>query len=101
MPSGRTGENLGQVSSQTLPNLATLERAARRPVVRPLLGLDKVDILRLAHEWGTYETSCGPELCDLLGPDKPATTSDPVKVEAAEARVGIRDALPTLEEILV
>ena len=95
-----TGENLGQVSSQTLRNLTTLEQAARHPLVRPVLGLDKVDIIRLAQEWGTYETSIGPELCDLLGPDKPATQSDLDAVLEHEARVGIdADALPieTLE----
>ncbi|MHB1262557.1 MAG: tRNA sulfurtransferase [Thermoplasmatota archaeon] len=91
-----TGENLGQVSSQTLPNLITLEQAARRPILRPLLGLDKVDILRLAREWGTYETSVGPELCDLLGPDKPATTSRIEPVAAAEKRVGLDENLPAI-----
>lgn len=91
-----TGENLGQVSSQTLPNLVTLEQAARRPVLRPLLGLDKVDILRLAREWGTYDTSVGPELCDLLGPDKPATTSRPAVVAEAEKRVGLDQDLPAI-----
>lgn len=91
-----TGENLGQVSSQTLPNLVTLEQAARRPLLRPLLGLDKVDILRLARDWGTYDTSVGPELCDLLGPDKPATQSQAGPVAIAEKRVGLDQDLPTL-----
>ena len=91
-----TGENLAQVSSQTLGNLVTLEKAARRPVLRPLLGLDKVDILRYARDWGTYETSVGPELCDLLGPKHPATTSQPGPVAAAEARVGLDAALPAI-----
>ena len=91
-----TGENLGQVSSQTLPNLVTLEQAARRPILRPLLGLDKVDILRLARDWGTYDTSVGPELCDLLGPDKPATNSKSGPVEAAERRIGLHQGLPAL-----
>lgn len=91
-----TGENLGQVSSQTLPNLVTLEQAARRPILRPLLGLDKVDILRLAREWGTYETSVGPELCDLLGPDKPATTSRIEPVVEAERRVKLDVGLPEI-----
>jgi len=91
-----TGENLGQVSSQTLANLVTLEQAAQRPVLRPLLGLDKVDILRLAREWGTYDTSVGPELCDILGPDKPATVSRPEVVAAAEARVGLLEGLPAI-----
>ena len=91
-----TGENLGQVSSQTLANLVTLEQAARRPVLRPLLGLDKVDILRLAREWGTYDTSVGPELCDLLGPNKPATTSKAGPVADAERRVGLDLDLPAI-----
>lgn len=89
-----TGENLGQVSSQTLRNLTTLESASRYPVVRPLLGLDKVDIIRLAKEWGTYETSLGPELCDLLGPSKPATQSDLEPVEAFEAQLDLTAPLP-------
>lgn len=92
-----TGENLGQVSSQTLPNLVTLEAAARRPILRPLLGLDKVDILRLARDWGTYDTSVGPELCDLLGPDKPATAARAGPVAEAEARIGLARDLPALE----
>src|SRR5688500_5486928 len=91
-----TGENLAQVSSQTLANLVTLEAAARRPVLRPLLGLDKVDIIRLAQEWGSYETSVGPELCDLLGPAKPSTNSRPEVVALAEKRVGLDPDLPAL-----
>lgn len=92
-----TGENLGQVSSQTLPNLVTLEQAARRPLLRPVLGLDKVDIIRLAKEWGTHDTSVGPELCDLLGPTYPATTSNPGIVAKAEERVGLATDLPAIE----
>ena len=92
-----TGENLGQVSSQTLSNLVTLEQAARRPILRPVLGLDKVDIVRLAKEWGTHDTSVGPELCDLLGPAKPATTSDPAAVAEAEQRVWADAGLPAIE----
>lgn len=84
-----TGENLGQVSSQTLRNLATLDEAARRPVLRPLLGLDKQDIVDYARRTGTYETSIGPELCDLLGPTKPATVSDVANVTEHEQRVGM------------
>jgi thiamine biosynthesis protein ThiI len=95
-----TGENLGQVSSQTLANLATIEGAARRPVVRPLLGLDKVEIIAAARAGGTYDISVGPELCDILGPRHPATVSDASAVAAMEARVGLVD-LPTLEALAV
>ncbi len=96
-----TGENLGQVSSQTLRNLRTIEQAARRPVVRPLLGLDKVDIIRHAREMGSFETSVGPELCDVLGPNKPATTSTVEQLVEMEGRVGMDVALPALESVLL
>ncbi len=84
-----TGENLGQVSSQTLSNLATLEEATELPIIRPLLGLDKMEIVDLAKKYGTYETSLGPELCDLLGPDKPATVSRTDVIRTTEARLDI------------
>lgn len=96
-----TGENLGQVSSQTLQNLVSIEAVTNRPVLRPLLGLDKVEIIQYAKEHGTYETSIGPELCDLLGPDKPATTSKADKVADLEARVGLADPIPRLEKLPV
>ncbi len=68
-----TGENLAQVSSQTLQNLSVIDKAATIPILRPLLGLDKEEIINIAKEIGTYETSCGPEHCDALGPVHPAT----------------------------
>ena len=70
-----TGENLGQVSSQTLQNLTVIDNAARIPVLRPLLGFDKEEIISAAKELGTYETSKGPEICDALGPDRPSTAA--------------------------
>lgn len=96
-----TGENLGQVSSQTLRNLRTIEAAARRPVLRPLLGLDKNDIIAYAKRWGSFDTSVGPELCDILGPQKPATVSEPDVVAAIEARLGWADGLPATAELPV
>lgn len=94
-----TGENLAQVSSQTLRNLATLDGAARRPIVRPVLGLDKVEIVDFAKAWGTHDISVGPELCDLLGPDHPATGAMPEPVEAAEARLHLAEGLPAIETL--
>jgi thiamine biosynthesis protein ThiI len=94
-----TGENLAQVSSQTLSNLVTLEAAAKRPVLRPVLGLDKTDIIRLAKAWGSHDTSVGPELCDLLGPRHPATSSDRDVVAAAEGRLALGEGLPEIVEI--
>ncbi|MBJ84726.1 MAG: hypothetical protein CMB52_04335 [Euryarchaeota archaeon] len=71
-----TGENLGQVSSQTLGNLGAVEEASRFRILRPLLGLDKQEIIDEAREIGTYHISTGPELCDALGPDRPTTVAD-------------------------
>lgn len=93
-----TGENLGQVSSQTLCNLRAIEAVARRPVLRPLLGLDKVEIIEAAKAHGSFETSVGPELCDLLGPDKPATVSDAARLEAFEESLGLASDPPGFRE---
>lgn len=86
-----TGENLGQVSSQTLPNLASIDRAAPLPVLRPLLAYDKVDIVDLARGYGTFDISKGPELCDVLGPSNPSTGAALERVEKEEARVDTAD----------
>jgi len=56
-----TGESLAQVSSQTLDNLATIEEAVKIPVLRPLIGMDKQEIIDLARKIGTYEVSILPQ----------------------------------------
>ncbi len=68
-----TGENLGQVSSQTLQNLAAIDQATQMAVLRPLICFDKDEIVQKAREIGTFEISAGKEYCDVLGPDKPST----------------------------
>ncbi|HVM45705.1 MAG TPA: hypothetical protein VM582_07190 [Candidatus Thermoplasmatota archaeon] len=84
-----TGENIGQVSSQTLPNLASIDRASPLPVLRPLLAYDKVDIVDLAREIGTYEISVGPEVCDVLGPTHPSTGAQLERVEKEESNLDV------------
>ncbi len=70
-----TGEALGQVSSQTLPNLASLDRFAEMPMLRPLLGHDKNEIMAEARRIGTAPLSERvPEMCGLAA-DRPAVTS--------------------------
>lgn len=93
-----TGENLGQVSSQTLPNLTTIDVAADRPVLRPLTAYDKQDIVRLADRFGTFEVSKGPEMCDVLGPPHPATASTPASVASEEAKVDLEALLRQADE---
>lgn len=83
-----TGENLGQVSSQTLGNLGAVERASDRPILRPLLGLDKQEIIDEARLLGTFTISEGPELCDALGPKRPTTVADLGRLERNEEALG-------------
>jgi thiamine biosynthesis protein ThiI len=81
-----TGENLGQVASQTLENLRAIDAAVRLPVLRPLIGMDKVEIIAEARRIGTYETSIEPhgDCCSFLMPPNPATRSTPEELERAE-----------------
>ncbi len=82
-----TGENIGQVSSQVLSNLQNIDRASSLPVLRPLLCFDKEEIIHLARTFGTYETSCGPEICDILGPKHPATHSKNSEIILQESKL--------------
>jgi thiamine biosynthesis protein ThiI len=70
-----TGEAIGQVSSQTLSNLRTIDEAAQRPVLRPLVGFDKLDIIGIAERIGTAGLSAKAiEECNIT-PVRPATSS--------------------------
>lgn len=84
-----TGENLGQVSSQTLMNLQAIDAVAKRPVLRPLIGMDKQEIMDRAKGIGTYDVSVGPEICDLLGPAKPATAARISQILEEETKLDI------------
>ncbi|HEY5089031.1 MAG TPA: tRNA 4-thiouridine(8) synthase ThiI, partial [Polyangia bacterium] len=86
-----TGENLGQVASQTVENLATIEAAARHLVLRPLLTYDKVETTALARRIGTYETSILPfdDCCSLFVPSHPATRARVEDAAKAEAKLDI------------
>jgi len=83
-----TGENLGQVSSQTLGNLGGVEIVTPLLPLRPLLAFDKVTIMTMARMIGTLEISEGPEVCDALGPSKPTTVANKEWLEKSEERVG-------------
>jgi len=68
-----TGENLGQVSSQTLENLQAIDQAVEIPVLRPLITMDKTETIKIAEKINTFEKSKGKETCDVLGPEHPST----------------------------
>ena len=86
-----TGESLGQVASQTLENMAVIEKAAAFPVMRPLVGMDKNEIIEQARRLRTFETSILPDedCCTLFVPAHPETRARIEEVEAAESRFDI------------
>ncbi len=82
-----TGESLGQVASQTMMALGVTEDVTDIPVLRPLIGMDKVEIIRISREIGTYETSILPyeDCCTVFTPRHPATRPNLEEVRKAEA----------------
>jgi thiamine biosynthesis protein ThiI len=86
-----TGESLGQVASQTLENLATIESAVDIPVLRPLIGMDKQEITDQARAIGTFEISILPDqdCCTLFMPRQPATRSTPQQAAEAETALDV------------
>ena len=86
-----TGDSLGQVASQTLQNLACIEGAAGLPVLRPLIGMDKLEITAQAQVLGTFETSIEPDAdcCTLFVPKHPGTRVSREEAAAMEARLDV------------
>ena len=83
-----TGESLGQVSSQTLENLYCIDKSVNIPVLRPLIGFDKNEIINIAKKIGSYEINVGPEVCDVLGPKHPIIKGRIEDVEREERMLG-------------
>ena len=86
-----TGESLAQVASQTLQNLTVIEKAATLPILRPLVGMDKQEIIDQARRNGTFEISILPDqdCCQLFVPRHPDTKASLVEVEKAESRLDL------------
>ena len=86
-----TGENLGQVASQTMAAMGTTESVCTLPVLRPLIGFDKEEIVRIARKIGTFETSILPyeDCCTVFTPRHPELKPTPAKAEEAEAALDI------------
>ena len=100
-----TGENLGQVASQTAEALVVTDACVQMPVMRPLIAMDKVDIMDKAMEIGTYEKSIEPyeDCCTVFLPKHPTTKPRLAQIEASEALLdveGLVDAAVKSEEIV-
>ncbi|WP_038035598.1 tRNA uracil 4-sulfurtransferase ThiI [Thermopetrobacter sp. TC1] len=98
-----TGESVGQVASQTLENMAAIDAAATLPVLRPLAGFNKREIIDLAARIGTEEISARPceDTCSLFVPRHPETRARLDKVLEAEAKLDLepleQEALERME----
>ena len=100
-----TGESLGQVASQTAEALVVTDASVKMPVMRPLIALDKVDIMDKAREIGTYETSIQPyeDCCTVFLPKHPVTKPRLERILESESRLDcetlIADAAASRETI--
>ncbi len=86
-----TGENLGQVASQTLQNIAAEETAVHTMILRPLLCNDKVETIKIAREIGTYDISIEAGMCCAAVPKNPATKARREAVEREEEKINIQE----------
>lgn len=101
-----TGESIGQVASQTIYGLTCTNAVCSLPVFRPLIAMDKSDIIDIAQEIGTYDISIVPEedCCSVFAPKKPITKPKLDRIERAEEKLDvealIEGAMATIETIV-
>lgn len=102
-----TGESLGQVASQTIEGLNATNSSIDLPVFRPLIGLDKTDIVDISREIETYETSIQPfeDCCTVFLPKHPVTKPRLKDIEKSEQELDIEslinDAIKDMDEIII
>ena len=87
-----TGESLGQVASQTIGGIAVTNASVNLPVFRPLIGMDKVDIVKKAVDIETYETSIIPfdDCCSVFLPKHPVTNPVIEDIEKSEEAIDVK-----------
>ncbi|MDK2586438.1 tRNA uracil 4-sulfurtransferase ThiI [Romboutsia sedimentorum] len=98
-----TGESIGQVASQTIQGLTCTDASVSLPVFRPLIAMDKTEIIEIAQRIGTFETSILPEedCCSVFSPKKPVTKPKLDRIEMSENKLDveklIQDAIDNIE----
>lgn len=98
-----TGESLGQVASQTLESMYAINAVTSTPILRPLIAMDKTEIIEKSREIGTYETSIQPfeDCCTIFTPPSPKTRPKKEKIEHFESFVDfepyIQEAVDNIE----
>ena len=102
-----TGDSLGQVASQTIESLSVVEEATKLPIFRPLIAMDKKDIVDLSKEIGSYEKSIEPfdDCCSIFAPDNPLTKPKLHYMKMSEEKLDVDrlvdEALDTIEIIKI
>ena len=100
-----TGENLGQVASQTMEAMASTQAVTHLPVLQPLIGMDKEEIITIARKIGTFDTSILPyeDCCTVFTTRQPRTRPQVSEVEAAESALDVealvQEAIQGIERI--
>lgn len=96
-----TGENVGQVASQTLSNIRVVAEVTSLPILRPLAGFDKQEIIQLAKKIGTFAISTQPyeDCCSLFIPKNPTTKAHPLALAEAEKKLdGMQELLQAAKD---
>lgn len=90
-----TGESLGQVASQTMKSMTVIENAIDMPILKPVVGLDKTEIIEIAREIGTYETSILPydDCCSVFAPKHPLINPKLESILKSENNLNIDDLI--------
>lgn len=85
------GESIGQVASQTLHSMVAINEVTNTPVIRPVVTMDKLDIIQIAQNIDTFDLSIQPyeDCCTVFAPDAPKTKPKLDKVHAYEERLAI------------
>ena len=93
-----TGESLGQVASQTLRNIRCENPASRLFIVRPLIGLDKIEIEEKARAFGTYQISIQPGMCCTMAPKFPVTYANCERMISQENKLNLAELIKYSKE---
>ena len=90
-----TGESLGQVASQTMKSMIVIENAINIPILKPLVGLDKSEIIEIAREIGTYETSILPydDCCSVFAPKHPLINPKLENIKRSESNLNVQELI--------
>ena len=86
-----TGESLGQVASQTIESMSVINESSKYPILRPLIAMDKKDIIEISEKIGSYEKAIEPydDCCSIFAPDSPVTKPKLKYIEKSEEKLDI------------